>query len=168
MHVTKARTRSAKSLALILGLGLGIGLASGEAQATGGDTGGAPSGGASAWFIAPLPNESYENAPVTIDIEIGVDQGSSEFIDTVEVFVDGESIGSMSCNSGCVFSGVKLRKGEHDLELLADTGYASDIRVYVDTPVGGGGNCSVQAQTPWLWSLLALPGLFLLTSRRRD
>ncbi|WP_106094960.1 hypothetical protein [Enhygromyxa salina] len=170
-------------------------LAAGDALATGsggGDTGGGDPGDfTSAWFIAPLPNAAYEGAPVTIDAEIGVHQGTDgDPLATVEVFVGGESIGSQPCADGCTFPDIELGKGVHLFELVADTGFSTSVSVYVDedppqdpvdtgqdedggaTSEGGGegGNgCSVGDQPISPWALMTLPLLLLIPGvRRRD
>jgi hypothetical protein len=165
-------------------------LASGDVLATGsgGDTGGAAPGDfSSAWFIAPLPNAAYEGAPVTIDAEIGVHQGVDDApITTVEVFVDGDSLGTQDCAEGCTFADIEMAKGVHLFELVADDGYNASVMVYVDEEVpegatsggqdedggaeggdDGGGGCSVQSGPISPWSLLTLPLLLLVPGFRR-
>ncbi|WP_052545844.1 hypothetical protein [Enhygromyxa salina] len=171
-----------------------LALASGDALATGsggGDTGGIPGDFTSAWFIAPLPNAAYEGAPVTIDAEVGVHQGvDDEPIASVEVFVGGESVGSQPCDAGCTFPDIELAKGVHLFELVADTGYATSVTVYVDEDPpedpadtgqdedgggtmggggggGGGGGCSVGAQPVSPWAVMTLPMLLLVPGLRR-
>ena len=50
-----------------------------------GDTGGDYS---SAWFVNPLPNTVYADAPVSVDVEIDVYQGIDDSITDIELFVD--------------------------------------------------------------------------------
>ncbi|PRP95359.1 hypothetical protein ENSA5_39440 [Enhygromyxa salina] len=153
-------------------------LTSGDALATGdGENGGDLS---SAWFVVPLPNAAYEGAPVTIDAEIGVHQGlDGVSISSIELFVDDESIGAQDCPDGCTFPGIELAKGVHDLELVADSGYATGVKVYVDEPAPGGtsatgddgdseggGKCSVQDGPAPGWGVLALPLLLLVPGFR--
>jgi hypothetical protein len=178
---------------LLVAITAGFALASGDALAasTGeGETGsGDPADFSSAWFIAPLPNASYETAPVTIDAEIGVHQGlDGGPIATVEVAVDGDSLGPMACAAGCTFVDIQLDKGVHLLELLADNGYDASVTVYVDEEVpsdtttetgqdddGGaetagatGRGCSVQDGPISPWALLTLPLLLLVPGFRRE
>ena len=171
-------------------------LAPGDAQATGsggGDTGSGLGGDfSSAWFIAPLPNAAYEGAPVTIDAQIGVHQGlDDEPISTIEVFVDGDTLGIQDCAAGCDFVDIELAKGVHLFELVANSGYNTSVSVYVDTEVpsegntdtggaqdedggadegvegGGGGGCSVQSGPVSPWALMTLPMLLLVPGFRR-
>lgn len=92
-----------------------------------------------AWFVTPLPNASYEGAPVTIDAEVAVYQGLDDAgISTIEVFVDGESIGSQDCPMGCVFPNVELDQGVHEFRLTASNGYTTGVTVYVDEELPSG------------------------------
>jgi hypothetical protein len=89
-----------------------------------------------AWFVTPLPNASFEGAPVSFDAEIDVHQGLDDGpLTTIEVFVNGESIGTQDCPTGCTFPDIELDKGIHQLSLLANTGYSGEITVYVDEEV---------------------------------
>lgn len=93
-----------------------------------------------AWFVTPLPNASYEGAPVTIDAEIGVYQEIEDLpIATIELFVNGMSIGIQDCPTGCIFTDIELAKGIHQLQATADIGYTTYVTVYVDEEVPSGG-----------------------------
>ncbi|KIG17130.1 DNA polymerase III alpha subunit [Enhygromyxa salina] len=92
-----------------------------------------------AWFVAPLPNASYEGAPVTIDAEVEVHQGLDDAgISTIEVFVNGESIGSQDCVASCVFPNIELDQGVHEFQLTASNGYTTGVTVYVDEELPSG------------------------------
>lgn len=100
-----------------------------------GDTGGDYS---SAWFVNPLPNTVYADAPVSVDVEIDVYQGIDDSITDIELLLDGASVGSQPCVEGCVFPGIVLEQGVHDFTLLAvPNGYATSLTVYVDTEIPG-------------------------------
>ncbi|PRQ03144.1 Ig-like domain-containing protein [Enhygromyxa salina] len=167
---------------LLLAVAATFTLASGEALAASEDEGLAGDF-STAWFVSPLPNALFEGAPVTFDAEIGVYQGADDGpLTSVEVFVNGETLGAQDCPDGCTFADITLDKGVHELSVIADTGYSTAILVYVDEEVpvdmtdtgtdgGGGGNggggCSVHAATPWPWALSALPLLMLVAGSRR-
>lgn len=123
----------------MLALSATIALASGHAFATttadSGDSGFGETGGdfSSAWFVSPLPNEQFEGAPVTIDVEIGVYQGFDDQITDIQLYLDGSSLGSQVCPEGCIFTDVVLEQGVHQFELVAaPNGYATSVTVYVD------------------------------------
>ncbi len=124
---------------LLAALATTLTLVSGHALATtGASTGFGDTGGdfSSAWFVSPLPNEAFEGAPVTIDADIGVYQGIDDQIMSIELFLDGVSIGAQDCAAGCIFTGIELDKGVHELQLVADVvGYTSIVTVYVDEEI---------------------------------
>jgi uncharacterized protein (TIGR03382 family) len=126
----------ATTFTLASGHALATTTADGGVSSTSGDTGGDYS---SAWFVNPLPNASYEGAPVAIDVEIDVYQGIDDSITDIELFLDGTSVGSMPCAEGCMFPGVVLDQGIHELAFTATpNGSSSALTVYVDTEIPSG------------------------------
>lgn len=165
-----ASTLLLATLTTLLGLAPSSALAEGDELAdSGGDASGDPS---TAWFVDPLPNTVYEGAPVTFDVEIGVEQGTTDTITDVELLIDGTSIGTQPCAMGCVFADVELEQGVYEFSLVASPAvYSVSVDVYVDTEIpqdaesGLGCNAQGNDAAPWL---LALPllGLGMLLRRR--
>ncbi|PRP92816.1 hypothetical protein ENSA5_47290 [Enhygromyxa salina] len=168
-----------------------LGLASSNALAAEAGDNGLGGDFSSVWFVSPLPNASFEDAPATFEAEVGVYQGLDDGpIATVEVFVNGDSLGEQECADGCVYPDIELAKGIHELEVVADIGVTAGVTVYVDEEVPpvdmgetgesgesgesgdqdggeGGGKCSVSDRPMSPWSLLALPLLLLVPGLRR-
>ncbi len=83
------------------------------------------------YFITPEPDAFYPEAPTGVDASIGVYQGQTANIATVELFVDGVSVGSVECATGCSFDDIQLDQGVHELVVVADTGSEDTRTVYV-------------------------------------
>ena len=169
----------ASILATTFGLAAGDALGGDESVAIGGD----PS---TVWFVSPLPNAQFEQAPVTLDVEAEVYQSATDVpIMTVELFLEGESLGSQDCPESCIFTEVEIPQGARELRLESDSGVRAVITVYVDEdlpPVvtedgdgdvgddagdGGCGACTLSDGDPTPWGVLALPVLMLAGLRRK-
>lgn len=105
------------------------------------------------YFVAPVPNQVFPDAPTTLDAQIGIYQGFTDHIVNVEMFVDEVSIGSQVCEEGCTFADIELDQGVHVLKVVSDTGAQDEINVYVaeeppsDTDTGDTGDTGDAADT---------------------